>query len=150
MTPSSARLEWGIKDSLVRYVTGMADGEVTADEGALAVATAGGEARFAFPLRDRDGDAWRFGGRVVMAGHGGLLHLVIAAPSIERGGSGWTLSIDDPDVPGERLVFATLEGVAEAGTGLTVGSAALTEAGSDLFFGPYTRGTPIDAPTVVG
>jgi hypothetical protein len=136
-------LEWGIKETLVGYVTGMADGEVTTEDGAEAVGSS-----FRFPLAQRDGDVLSFTGRVVMTGHGGLLNVVIAAPTLEHGPDGWTLTIADPDVPGDRLVFATLEGVAETDGGLTVASAALTESGADLFFGPYTRGTPLDVPTV--
>jgi hypothetical protein len=138
-------LDWGIKETLVGYVTGMADGEVAVEDGAEAVGRS-----FRFPLTRRDGDVLSFRGRVVMTGHGGLLNVVIADPALERGSEGWTLTIADPDVPGDRLVFATLEGVTETGAGLTVGSAALTESGADLFFGPYTRGTPLDAPSVVG
>jgi hypothetical protein len=136
-------LDWGIKETLIGYVTGMADGEVAAESGAETVGRS-----FRFPLARRDGDVLSFSGRVVLTGHGGLLNVVIADPAVERGADGWTLSIADPDVAGDRLVFATLEGVTENDSGLTVDSAALTEAGSDLFFGPYTRGTPLDAPAV--
>ncbi|WP_166408768.1 HtaA domain-containing protein [Labedella phragmitis] len=138
-------LDWGIKETLVGYVTGMADGEVATEDGAGAVGRS-----FRFPLVRRDGDVLSFSGRVVMTGHGGLLNVVIGDPAIEHGTDGWTLTIADPDVPDDRLVFATLEGIEESDAGLTVASAALTEPGADLFFGPYTRGTPLDAPTVVG
>ena len=129
-------LLWGVKASLLGYVRGMPDGAVTLAGGAEQ--TEGG---FRFP--GEGGGAFR--GSVTLAGHGGMMRVVIAQPAIVEAEGGWALEIADPDDPTARLRFATIAAFdGERATG-----AALTEDGADLFFGPYERGTPLDDAVVV-
>jgi hypothetical protein len=128
-------LLWGIKASLLGYVRGMADATVVASGGA-SVEGAG----FRFPADS--GLAFR--GAVELTAHSGMMRVVIADPAIVETQSGWVLAIADPDDPAKRLTFATLG----AFDGRRASSTALTEAGADLFFGPYTQGTPLDDPVV--
>lgn len=129
-------LRWAIKDSLLDYVRSMQDGRVVADGGASEVASGFEFSATANPLR--------FRGRVTLTGHNGLMHVIIADPGIASTPTGWVLEIADPDEPSVRLAFATLA----AFDGASASGAELTEAGSDLFFGPYTAGTPVDSPTI--
>jgi len=129
-------LRWGVKASLIGYVRGMADGVVETAGGAEAV-----DGAFRFP-RD-EGLAFR--GSVTLTGHGGMMRVTVADPSIVETPAGWVLEIADPDDPSARLPFATIaafDGERAAGT-------ALTQDGADLFFGPYERGTALDDPVVV-
>ncbi|WP_404311552.1 HtaA domain-containing protein [Agrococcus terreus] len=130
-------MHWGIKASLLAYVRRMPDGAVSfadgaADHGERGIRWAPGVAPLAFR------------GRVTLTGHGGLLRVTIADPSLVEVDGGWALEVADPDDPALRLRFATIEvfdGERASGT-------ALTEDGADLFFGPYERGTPIDDPVL--
>lgn len=129
-------LRWGIKASLLGYVRGMADGRVEVADGA----TADGDA-FVFEGADA---SLVFRGSVALTGHGGMLRVTIADPAVVEAAGGWVLEIADPDDPDARLRFATIA----AFDGTTASGTALTEEGADLFFGPYTTGTPIDDPRV--
>jgi hypothetical protein len=153
-------LEWGIKQSLVRYVLGMHDGSVAVTKPASAT-----EAGYRFPAdaaRPTSSDgALRFSGTVTLSGHGGLLKIVVADPWLVPvtgavagspvSGSAedrWSLTIADPYEPGSRLVFATVDGL-DLQTGTAHGT-RLTGDGADLFFsGPYSEGTELDDPRVV-
>lgn len=135
-TTAGRSLRWGIKTSLLRYVRDMPDGRVEAANGAAAV-----EGGFVFG--SAGGLAFR--GTVTLTGHHGMMRVVIADPAFVQTASGWSLEIADPDEPGTRLRFATINAFdAERATGT-----ALTTDGADLFFGPYTAGTPLDDPIVV-
>ena len=132
-------LVWGIKESLIAYVTGMPDGAVETSDGARP-----GAAGFEFPGSD---DVFR--GCVTLSGHDGMMHVAIRDPALVPEGSGWTLTVADPDDPGIRLTFARIAAL-EAGTDgvrRAVGT-ALTADGADLFFGPYVEGTPLDDPVI--
>lgn len=131
-------LHWGIKASLLAYVRRMPDGAVAfaggaADDGEGGIRWASGDAPLAFR------------GSVTLTGHGGLLRVTIADPSLVEVDGGWALEVADPDGPGLRLRFATIE----AFDGERASGTALTEDGADLFFGPYERGTPVDDPRIV-
>ncbi|GAB3596051.1 HtaA domain-containing protein [Microbacterium tumbae] len=128
-------LVWGVKESLLSYVRRMPDGAITADDGARIDGNA-----VSFP-----GDGLRFSGSVTLTGHGGMMHVVLSAPQLVREEETWSLSIEDPDAPEGRLRFATV-GSFDGARGSDV---RLTEDGADLFFGPYTRGTPLDDLRVV-
>lgn len=127
-------LVWGVKASLLDYVRGRGRGSVELSGGATAF-----EGAIRFP-----GDARSFRGTVTLTAHGGMLRIVIADPALVESPSGWLLEIADPDDPTERLPFATIA----AFDGTRASGTALTEAGADLFFGPYSRGTPLDDPVV--
>lgn len=126
--PHMTSLVWGIKGSLLNYVNRMEDGVVELDG---VERESNGELVFA-------GSGLRFTGVVRLTGHSGMMRVVLADPALVETPSGWALELGDD--AGERLRFAsiaTFDGV--RGTGLT-----LTEEGSDLFFGPYEEGTPLD------
>ncbi|SFS14843.1 Htaa protein [Agrococcus baldri] len=163
MTASgTGALVWGIKASLLSYVRGMSDGSVEASAGAEAAAGAdaagadasGGteagdgtaaEGGFRFRRRDDASAPYAFRGTVVLSGHSGMMRVVIADPALVESGGSWALEIADPDDASIRLRFATIE----AFDGRRARGTALTEDGADLFFGPYTAGTPLDDPIVV-
>jgi hypothetical protein len=129
-------LRWSVKESLLGYVRAMPDGRILVEGGATETA-----AGFEFAATEQ---ALRFSGRVTLTGHSGMMHVAIADPAIVSASTGWTLEIADPDDPAARMPFAALSGF----DGVTAESAALTAEGADLFFGPYTAGTPVDVPVV--
>jgi len=130
-------LLWGIKSSLLSYVSGMADGEIAVEAPAERRDSA-----FAFP-----GEDVRFRGGVAVTGHSGLMRVRIGDPSLRSGPGGrWILEIADPDEPAVRLPFAEVGSFdGEHGRGLR-----MTEHGADLFFGPYGPGTPVDDFQILG
>ncbi|WP_125098628.1 HtaA domain-containing protein [Leucobacter chromiireducens] len=140
-SPESPRsLRWGVKASLVAYVTDMSDGSATVEAPALADGDT-----FVFP-ESGSATPLQFRGTVTLSGHAGMLRLVFADPALEETAGGWTLTIADPHEAGGRLPFAAIAELTQTrdggrrGTGLR-----LTEAGADLFFsGPYTAGTELD------
>lgn len=171
-------LEWGIKESLIRYVASMADGSVTAHAPAQAIP--GG---FSFPASrsaPTDGSLW-FSGSVTLSGHGGMLKLQIEDPWLSPGptpSDPWTLTINDPYEAGARIAFASIErldfpersggpegadsngansnsadsngAVSDGAILATASGTTLTEDGADLFFsGPYTAGTALDDPRII-
>lgn len=121
-------LVWGIKGSLMNYVDRMADGVVELDG---VEREASGELVFT-------GCGLSFSGIVRLTGHSGMMRVVLADPALVETPSGWALELGDD--AGERFLFASIASFDGArGTGLT-----LTEEGSDLFFGPYEEGTPLE------
>ncbi|RZT66691.1 HtaA domain-containing protein [Leucobacter luti] len=145
-TPSPRKLRWGVKASLIAYVSGMSDGHVAATPPATV-----SDDGFAFPsdpaVAGESAPApLHFRGTVTLSGHSGMLRLVFADPAITGANGGWTLTIADPHEPGARLPFASIAAlVAGADETLRGTGLRLTEAGADLFFsGPYTAGTELD------
>lgn len=146
-------LEWGVKQSLVRYVAEMRDGSIVVTEPATAV-DAGYRFPVAAPAREAQQQTegtLRFTGSVTLTAHGGMLRLVFAepwlVPATEPNGS-WALTIADPHEPGARIAFATIDSLAHDGT---AHGTRLTAEGADLFFaGPYTEGTELDDPRILG
>lgn len=140
-------LQWGIKASLIAYVTAMSDGRVELDG---ARSTPRG---FVFPAADDAGDGFlRFRGSVTLSGHDGMMHVRFGEPwLVPLTAGGWMLSLaDDGGGPGGRLDFARLARFDADDDGLARGrGTALTADGADLFFGPYTEGTPLDDPELV-
>ncbi|MFD4423144.1 HtaA domain-containing protein [Agromyces sp. NPDC058484] len=134
-------LIWPIKQSLIEYVRGMADGTAEAAHGAVAT-----DQGFEFPGSPEADLAFR--GTVTLTGHSGMLHLVFRDPALVRGDDGWVLTIADPDDPAIRLPFARIASLTQEGGGRRASGSALTADGADLFFGPYVEGTPVDDPFV--
>ena len=130
-------LAWAVKASLVGYVERMPDGRIELD-GATRT-----DAGFIFPVVDAD--AGRFTGSVTFLGHNGMMRVVIADPWVTRDGGGAVLSIADPDDPRARLDFAR----SASFDGRIATATTLTADGADLFFGPYTAGTPLDDPHII-
>jgi hypothetical protein len=136
-------LVWGVKASLLGYVRGMPDGEVLLDG-----VTEEPEG-FVFP-EDEGGDDGGLGfrGSVTLVGHGGMMHVALADPALTPDGDGWMLSITDPDDATLRLSFARVAALTDEGGVLRGSGTVLTPDGADLFFGPYTAGTPLDDPLI--
>lgn len=140
MSAPGGSLLWGVKASLLGYVRGMPDGSVAVSGGAAE--TDGG---FRFPACGDASARHAFRGSVALTGHSGMMRVVIADPALVQTETGWLLEIADPDEPSARLPFATLA----AFDGERASGTALTEDGADLFFGPYTAGTPLDDPVII-
>lgn len=140
-------LSWGIKESLLGYVHGMPDGRVEVSGGA-AVTPAG----FSFPADGApDGGRLGFRGAVTLTGHGGMMRVVVADPCLVETAAGWDLTVRDDEDPSGRMRFATVDALTPDGDGgRTASGTRLTQDGADLFFGPYTAGTPLDDPRVLG
>ncbi|GAA1635218.1 HtaA domain-containing protein [Georgenia ruanii] len=155
---TTAGLTWAVKESLVTYVEGLADGMV--DTLAPASRTADG---FWFPLSAEDPgpaaghprSAWQFLGTVRLSGHWGALDVELRDPRVEFGGGHGTLLIRerggrDADA---RLPLADLVpgGPAAAGDGKPAGvgmstlelAASLTGHGRLLLGGQYGVGEPL-------
>lgn len=139
----AATLRWGIKASLIGYINAMSDGSITLARGARRDADA-----FVFPAMSVSPDRLQFEGAVTLDGHDGMLHLTLADPALERSGAEWVLTIIDPDDPDARLTFAHIATLVNSATGMCAEGSVLTTDGADLFFGPYTAGTPIDDPVI--
>jgi hypothetical protein len=137
-------LVWGVKASLLTYVRGMPDGAVLLD------GVTEGPDGFVFP-EDEGGDDGGLGfrGTVTLDGHGGMMHVALADPALTPDGDGWMLSIADPDDATVRLSFARVSTISDDDGVLRGSGTVLTADGADLFFGPYTAGTPLDDPVVL-
>jgi hypothetical protein len=134
-------LAWGIKESLLGYVHGMPDGRVEVSGGATVTPTG-----FSFPA---DGGRLSFRGAVTLTGHGGMMRVVVADPRLVETAAGWELTIRDDEAPSGRMRFATVAALVHDEDGRAASGTRLTEDGADLFFGPYTAGTPLDDPRVL-
>lgn len=145
-----ATLDWTIRSSLLAYVAGMSDGSIDVVPPATARNPVTEEG-FSFPEVRGVGEGRHFGGGAILSGHGGLLHLVIAEPSILIGDAGSILTIADPHLPGERLAFATIDRLLPDTAGdLVAQGTRLSAEGAELFFaGPYTEGYALDNPRIV-
>lgn len=133
-------LVWGIKESLLAYVRGMGDGEVRLD-GATQEPSG-----FAFP--DAGGEGHSFTGSVSLSAHGGLMDVTLADPALVPDGDHWLLTIAEPYDAAARLPFARIDTLTPQAGFLIASGTTLTADGADLFFGPYTAGTPLDDPFV--
>ncbi|MDV8079569.1 HtaA domain-containing protein [Rhodococcus sp. IEGM 1370] len=148
-------LTWGIRRSFIRYISGLPDGAHATFDGAYL----GDGSYFTFPGADRTADRHSelaFCGIVRIAGHGGMLDVLIADPGIEHNSGDPVLTIVDPahwPKRNHRLVLARLTPMDDAAS--TTGSsserrwsAVLTEPGSAVFGGNYPSGTDLD-PVIV-
>lgn len=160
--PPAAGLTWSIKRRFVAYLAGLPDGAFSVADGA----TRGGENVFTFPpLGGSSSGAGivagglaalplRFGGVLRLSGHLGMMHVKIAAPTIETSGSGTFITIADPDdeAPGTRVPFAQLtlpDPAFEHGFVTWAGvHATLTREGSEIFAARYVEGEPLDQLTI--
>lgn len=125
-------LVWAIKESLLAYVRGAADGYVDVVDGAVEQPEG-----FVFPAvsEAEAGESMRFRGRVVLTGHRGMLYLEFAEPAIERGVAGAVLTIADDE--GGRIAFAALDDIPAPGSAVR---ARLTADGAELMLGNYREG----------
>lgn len=138
-----ADLRWAVKTSLVEYITGLQDGAVEFDEGA----TWAGDG-FVFPAErvvdDGTSVEIQFAGRTAMAGHGGLLWLMVAHPRIELHQSGATITVLDTRDRGARLPLVKLSHLEREAGGVLVAQTELRPEGTWMFEDRYPAGTPFD------
>jgi hypothetical protein len=138
-----ASLRWTVKTSLVDYITGLRDGVIEFDGG---VAWDGGG--FVFPLETVVDDGTRvevhFAGRTAMAGHGGLLWLMVGQPRIELHHSGATISVLDTRDRSARLPLVDLRWLERGAGGQLVADTELRTEGTWMFEDRYPAGTPFD------
>lgn len=167
-------LNWGVKESFRKYVSGFAEGKWELSDGVTGT--------FDFPLKDalkfkNDADISKleFGGKVHFTGHHGLLDLTISEPTIEKTNTGWNLvatiavnpfdkknvgkvlrgemKIDPTKIETKRVTLATLAEPKEIKEGdirkLQFGTAKLTAEGANSFANFYETGQELDPVTVV-
>lgn len=120
-------VEWGLKRSLVDYMTSTEDFAVVVAGGATFDEAAG----LAIPAV-REAGRIRFTGSVTLTAHGGAL----AVPIVEGEISGGALTIADPEEPAERLALVTLE-EAPADPPALRWTARLSEEADPLFLYTY-------------
>ncbi|GAA2252569.1 HtaA domain-containing protein [Streptomyces amakusaensis] len=160
------RLDWGIKSSFQKYVTGpIANGSFRLTAGAATV----GDSLFRFHSAkgsyDPDTGAFEaaFTGGVQFTGHtkpdgGNELELALSRPTVKISGGAGTLHVDMVSkargsgkvTTVRQVAFASLNlsGIDMKGGGSPVAlnnvPATLTAQGADAFAGFYTEGTPLD------
>jgi Htaa len=140
-------LRWSINPSFDNYVrTQTGDGTVTVSAGA----SRDSDGFYHFPKLSGSSDPanLHFGGSVDYFAYLGVLSLRIAEPSLHFDRNVVRMYIVDDAAPaGTRLELATATN--DAGlTGDVTLQFALTERGSELFFGKYHAGTPLAPLTV--
>ncbi|MFG2191317.1 HtaA domain-containing protein [Streptomyces sp. NPDC048639] len=165
-TVAGGRLDWGIKSSFQRYVTGpIAQGRWSLMGGAATVGDSGFRFHSAAGRYDPDTGAFRarYSGGVHFTGHRQKdgthrLDLTISRPTVRISGGSGTLYADMTSRARDTGAFTTagqvplatldLSGVSMRGGGSTVvlGNlpATLTAQGAKAFAGYYTAGTPLD------
>jgi len=137
-----AALTWAVRGSLLRYVTGIARGEVTVSEGAELT-----DDGIVFPAAGRSDYPFAFAGGVTMSGHAGSLRIVLAEPVLHREESGrWLLSARGA---GGRTPIAEIDCFIDDGSGVVWGgTTTLTPDGVAVFGGQYPAGSLLDSPFI--
>ncbi|RZU63897.1 Ig-like domain-containing protein [Microterricola gilva] len=153
-TVQGGSLSWGVGSVFRNYVTGpIAKGSISVSGGATSASGVFqfGQSGGSFNQASGTGTA-DYSGNVRFTGHGGILDLTFANPSLSvTGPSSASLSLS---VNGGRVDFATVDlGAASRSTlnGATVFSGApvtLTASGSSAFQGYYPAGQSLDPLTV--
>ncbi|MBT3150856.1 HtaA domain-containing protein [Streptomyces sp. CHD11] len=165
-TVQGGRLDWGIKTSFQRYVTGpVAKGSYSLGGGAATVGGSGFRFHSATGTYDGDTGAFRaaFSGGVRFTGHptgsgAHQLDLTLSRPTVSVSGSTGTLHVDVTSrakdtgavTTSHQVPFASLSlgGIDMRGGGtsvvLTNLPATLTTQGARSFAGYYTAGTALD------
>lgn len=114
-------LEWGVRESYVRYVAALPDSDITAREQATESVVRGpaGRGPWIFPAADEGtgpdgGGTWRFRGDLRFRGHGGMMFVMILDPWITLTDSGAELSVVDvakwPDTSSRMTVARSPRG----------------------------------------
>ena len=159
---TAASLTWGVKESFRSYIgSAIANGSWETANGATYTTPEFGWSTATGSIDPETGHGQiAFTGSIVFSGHDGLLHLVLADPTIHLGDDGATLLLDvlSNDTTGalavdeQDLSFATLP-IDVAGTAWEpggsqswagVGPVALTEPGAAAFGGFYAAGDELD------
>lgn len=140
---SGASISWGVKESFVSYVGG------AIAKGSANIGSGSGSGSGSYNTDEALGRV-NYGGSATFTGHGGILNLTLANPTIQVQGSGSaTLSVS---ANGSRVVIANLSLPAASVSGGEISwrnaAATLTSAGASLFSYNgrefYPAGTPLD------
>jgi len=143
-------LAWGVKQSLLSYVTSAPGGQLLTTKDVRWE-----DGAFRFPLADSapgaDGESFDVEGVVRFHGHFSMLVAELSGLRITRGDAGWVLSLADGE--DSRVDAFALDGEPErSGDGpgrLDWADVRLTEAGSEGFGGHYPPGTLFDPLAVI-
>ncbi|OLT46373.1 hypothetical protein BJF85_17275 [Saccharomonospora sp. CUA-673] len=149
-------LTWGLKRSFVAYVARLRDGGCGAKDGGSVVD--GSFFHFepdAAEAEPATSEVLRFRGDVRLAGHGGLMYVMVHSPWVEfdAGGAARLTVVDIEHWPdtARRMPLADLApGEPEVDAGLRVWRdvpATLTAEGRELFNDQYEAGQPLDPVT---
>lgn len=134
MSDDALPLRWGVKRSLIRYLSGVDDASLVASDGA----TADTDHIFRFEPVGADDGTRRFRGSLTFTAYDGMLLIQLADPWIEYDDDGLLLSVfspmDERRVPTARLT----------GDGDESWTASLLPRGADLLGPQYTAGTEVD------
>lgn len=141
-------LHWRIKDSFVQYVLRGADGVYSVTDGAAD----DGMGNFYFPVARviNENDSWElsFRGEVRFRGHGGVLFVPVANPTVRLSRSGGWLSVGRSRSGEEHTTIAELDGVSPVAVGEAFAwpplVPRLTADGVSLFGGAYNLGSPLE------
>lgn len=138
-------LHWGIKSSLIEYITDMG-GEIEI----RSPATSEGNG-FIFPQQrmcttSHDQGVYSFDGGIRMTAHGGILDVTILSPRVVLGLSSGYLEVSQPD--GTVLTVATLTVRHDRTPCQQRWDATLTSAAGSLFGRMYPSGTVLDPVTL--
>ena len=135
-----AVLRWGIRDTLLAYMTRSSDFEVEATGGAGFTVEDG--ARMT-GRTDADG-VLRLDGAVILRAHGGALCVPLIAVRV----TAETVTVDDPGTePGDQIERVTLVDLMEAdpdADGTRVFATKLSTEADSLFMYNYLPGSPFD------
>ncbi len=136
-------LTWGVKSSLLHYLTGVARGRIEVFDGALMT-----DRGVVFPAQEHAPHPLVFRGTVLLTGHGGMMRISLGDPVIHRESDGrWLLSACGAD--GERIPVADIDQFTQDDTGLVqAGVTTLTRAGVVIFGDQYPAGTVLDSPEI--
>ncbi|MGP3533975.1 HtaA domain-containing protein [Microbacterium sp. RD1] len=151
MTNTAHGLRWGIKDSLLRYVGALDDGEIVV----TAPAVREDDGRFSFPVDDVS--EWdpatglgviRLAGCARVTGHFGMMSVAIDEPWLEFTAAGTALTVADPDRdPGHRVRIAEVDYRPAPGAAIMEAidvTATLAPEAMGIFGGQYSAGEPMD------
>lgn len=157
MPASGPGLVWGVKRSLIAYISRLPDGKVFFDDGVRLTA----DYHFQFPLgvapefdQVTGAGVIRFGGFVHLAGHLGAMAVTLARPSLHVDGRGGRLSFEAPGARGaqaRRVLFDIVMERPCAVDGLLSWRGlrpTLTQEGADVFESNYSAGTEFDPISV--
>jgi Htaa len=138
-----ADLRWAVRTSLGDYISGLRDGAIEFDGG-----VAWDRAEFVFPvatvLHQETRVEIHFAGRTAMAGHGGLLWLMVAHPRIELDQSGATITVLDTRDRAARHPLVNLRDLGRGAGDVLVAETELRPEGTWMFEDRYPAGTPFD------
>ena len=137
-----AGLAWGIHVPFRQYMQRIWDGQMAAGDGAALLESE--ETYFPLECDTAISGELRFTGFVEFIGHNGMLAVTVRDPWLQSISGQWSLTIVDPFDSRTRMPLVEVD-FQNAG----IGTARLTETGTDLFMGNYNEGTVFDPVRMV-